>query len=50
MKIQKKIWGGGSGGRGLVGGQGRCDRRIEVFEKNSGGRFGGRGGGGSGWM
>ena len=34
VKIQKKIGGGGSGGRGQVGGrQGGCDRRIEVFVK-----------------
>ena len=44
-----KNWGGG-GGVGL-GGQGRCERRIEVFvkiqkKKNWGG--GGRGGGGEG--
>ena len=36
-----------------MGGQGRCERRIEVFEKiqkiNSGGP-GGRWGGGSGWL
>ena len=47
----------GGGGVGLVGGQGGCERRIEVFvkiqKKNWGG--GGRGGGGgglwgSGWM
>ena len=33
MKIQKKL--GGSGGEGGVGlgGQGGCDRRIEVFGK-----------------
>ena len=59
MKIQKKkIWGGGSGGgrgvsgRGPVGGggQGGCERRIEVFVKikkknffgGSGGRVGGQ--------
>ena len=40
MKIQKKniffFWGGGGGGgggRGRVGGQGGCERRIEVFVK-----------------
>ena len=42
MKIQKKKILGGGG----VGGQGGCERRIEVFEniheKNSGG--------GSGWI
>ena len=36
-KIQKKNWGGGlGGGRGRVGGgggQGGCERRIEVFAK-----------------
>ena len=61
-KFKKKI--GGSGGRGEEGsgwggGQGGCDRRIEVFGKihkkrNSGGVgfgvFGLGGGGGSGWM
>ena len=55
----------GGGGVGLVGGQGGCERRIEVFWKihkkkigggggregrgQVGGQFGG-GGGGSGWM
>ena len=37
MKIQKKNWGGGGGGRvgGRVGlgGEGGCDRRSEVFVK-----------------
>ena len=36
MKIQKKKIGGGGGGGGWVGlegGQGGCERRIEVFEK-----------------
>ena len=39
MKIQKKknfFWGGGGSGvsgRGRVGGQGGCERRIEVFVK-----------------
>ena len=35
MKIQKKRLGGGveGGGVGLKGGQGGCDRRIEVFVK-----------------
>ena len=58
MKIQKKkkIWGGGRGvsGRGRVGGggQGGCERRIEVFvkiqKKNLGGgvRWGVGSGGG----
>ena len=49
---------GGSGGRVGGGGQGACERRIEVFvkiqKKKLGGREGGsRGGvglGGSGWM
>ena len=58
VKIQKKIfffffffWGGG-GGRGHVGGgQGGCERRIEVFVKiqkknGGGGRGWGRVGGG----
>ena len=47
--------GGGREGSGW-GGQGGCDRRIEVFgkihtqKKSGGGRFGGGGGGGgSGW-
>ena len=38
VKIQKKdfFWGGGGsmgGGRGRVGGQSGCERRIEVFVK-----------------
>ena len=47
--------GGGGGGLGRVGGQGGCERRIEVFVKiqkrNLGGQGGGEGGGreGSGW-
>ena len=54
MKIKKKLWGGQFGGWGRVGGgggQGGCDRRIEVFgkihKKKSGGGGGGsvRGGG-----
>ena len=45
---------GGGGGRGRVGGgQGGCERRIEVFfensKKNGGGGLGGRVGG-SEWM
>ena len=51
MKIQKKVGVGGSGGRGRVegGGQGGCDRKIEVFGKIKknifffGGGGGGRG-------
>ena len=38
MKIQEMFWGGPGGGGvawvgggGLVGGQGGCERRIEVF-------------------
>ena len=62
MKIQKKyifffffcFWGGGGGvgGEGSVwGGQGGCERRIEVFGKIQK-KMGGSGGrvGGSGWM
>ena len=59
MKIQKKkiFWGGGRGvsGRGRVGGggQGGCERRIEVFvkiqkKKKIGGGGGGQVGGGGG--
>ena len=63
MKIQKKKtflggWSGGGGvsGRGRVeggGGQGGCERRIEVFvkiqkKKNLGGEGGPGGGGGGG--
>ena len=43
--------GGGLGGRGRVGGQGGCDRRIEVLEKIHKKKFGGGGvgsGGGGG--
>ena len=56
MKIQKKIWGegsveGGGGGVGLRGGQGGCDRRIEVFGKKFKKKLGGVGsGGGGGWV
>ena len=53
MKIQKKIWWGGWGGRFGVGGQGGCERRIEVFvkiHKKIKNWEGGGGGGGSGWM
>ena len=56
---KKKIRGGGGvGSGGLVGvcvwggGQGGCERRIEVFvniQKNLGGSGGGGGRGGSGW-
>ena len=63
MKIKKKILGGGGrgvSGRGWVGGgQGGCERRIEVFVKipkkkffflgGGGGSVGGSGEG-SGWM
>ena len=56
MKIQKKkIWEelGGGGGKGRVeGGQGGCERRIEVFvkiQKNFFFFFFG-GGGGGGWV
>ena len=52
MKIQKKnfVEGVGSGARGGLGGQGGCERRIEVFviiQKKLGGRVG-EGGRGSG--
>ena len=54
MKIQKFSGGGGGLGRsgwGRVGGQGGCERRIEVFVKiKKKTRGGGRVGGGSGWM
>ena len=60
-KIRKKI--GGGGGRGWVrqggwmGGQGGCERRIEIFVKiqkkklggGSGSGWGGGSGGGSAW-
>ena len=55
MKIQKKKFGGGGrvGGR-FGGGQGRCERRSEVFVKIQYIYiffWGGSGwGGGSGWM
>ena len=42
MKIQKKNWGGGGGGQV---GQGRCERRIEVFVKIPKKKIGGGGGG-----
>ena len=54
MKIKKKIFffGGGGGVVGL-GGQGGCERRIEVFVKIQKNIFGGGGGSvggsGSGW-
>ena len=49
-KFTKKIGGGGGSGGGWVGwgGQGECERRIEVFvkiQKNGWGQVGG-----SGWM
>ena len=54
MKIKKKL-GGGGGVRGVgLGGQGGCERRIEVFvkikfkKKNWGGGGGGGGSGGQG--
>ena len=60
MKIQKKKLGWGREGEGEgLGGQGGCERRIEVFvkiqkKKNSGGGGGVGGGlgrvGGSEWM
>ena len=37
VKIEKKrgeVGGGGGGGGRVGGGQGRCERRIEVFVKN----------------
>ena len=53
MKIQKKNLGWGREGEGSgLGGQGGCERRIEVFVKiqkkkiSGGGRWGGSG---SGW-
>ena len=46
MKIQKKNFGGGVGLGG--GGQGGCERRIEVFVKIQKKILGG--GGGSGWV
>ena len=52
MKIQKKNGGGQGGGRVGLGGQGGCDRRIEVFgkihKKNQGGSVWGVRVGGSG--
>ena len=59
MKIQKKIGGGGRGGRvwggsGWSGGQDGCERRIEVFVKIQKKKYffflgGGLAGGGVGW-
>ena len=64
-KFKKKIGGGGLGGSGRVwggvgsGGQGGCERRIEVFVKihfflggggGRGGQVGGSGWWGCGWM
>ena len=51
MNIQKKkyFWGGGPGGLGVgFGGQGGCDRRIEVFGKIHKNKLGGGGGSGGG--
>ena len=49
MKIKKKtgdgVEGGSGGGVGLRGGQGGCDRRIEVFVKIQKIKLGGGGGG-----
>ena len=43
------FWGGGGGGGGVgLGGQGGCERRIEVFVKIQKKNFWGGGGGGSG--
>ena len=62
MKNKKKMWGvqvGGRGAGGWMGGQGGCERRIEVFvkiqKKNifffwGGGVRSGLGWAGSGWM
>ena len=56
VKIQKTNWGGGVYSvRGIgLGGQGGCERRGEVFvkipKKIGGGRVGGGGLGGHGWM
>ena len=33
MKIEKKLWEGGGQFGGGMGGQGGCERRIEVFVK-----------------
>ena len=51
-KIGRGFGGFRVGGVRRVGGQGGCERRIEVFMKNKkmGGRFCGGGGGGSVWM
>ena len=43
-KFKKKKWGGGLGrGGGRVGGQGGCERRIEVFGKIHKKKIGGGG-------
>ena len=48
MKIQKKkIWWGREGEGSALGGQGGCERRIEVFVKIQKKNFLGGGGGGS---
>ena len=48
MKIQKKKMGGSRGFGVGLGGQGGCDRRIEVFGKIHKKKNGGSGGGGGG--
>ena len=58
MKIKKKFWGGGSWGQwegSGWGGQGGCERRIEVFVKIQTKKIfflggGGPVGGGGGWV
>ena len=49
MKIQREIGAGGRVGSGIgLGGQGGCERRIEVFAKIPKNNFSGGGGGGRG--
>ena len=48
MKIKKKLGGGPGGGGFGLGGQGGCERRIEVFVKIQKKKLGGRGVGGEG--